>query len=193
MALMTQPLNPEKSKKLRPLRIVLAVLIAVLVVLILDRLPTSVKDRGTVQNQTQNQNYQSAEPSSANSDPKTGVEYYYLNGFLDILESQTEEKLQALGVPEEEYKNAAEYFSKQEIFELETKVTLAANLEEVYVETTDDGVAELKKIFNLSDNYSFEKFQKLSAAPAEYKILADLLNDYHKTLNTTEDYDAPAE
>ena len=190
---MTKPLNPEKSKQLRPLRIVLAVLVAVLIVLVLDRLPTSVKNRDSTQNQAQNQNYQSAEQSSANSDAKTGVDYYYFNGFLDILESQTEEKLQALGVPEEEYKNAAEYFSKQEIFELETKATLAANLEEVYVETTDDGVAELKKIFNLSDNYSFEKFQKLSAAPAEYKILADLLNDYHKTLDTTEDYDAPAE
>ncbi|MBQ1528164.1 hypothetical protein IIZ77_00780 [Candidatus Saccharibacteria bacterium] len=186
---MKQPLNPEKSKKLRPLRIALAVLIAVLIVLILDRLPTSVKDRETNQNQTQTQNNWSAEPSSA----KTHVYYYYFNGFLELLEDQTEEKLQKLGVPKEEYKNVSEYLTKDELFELETKATLAANLEEVYVETTDDGVKELKKIFGLSDAYSFEKFQKLTAAPSEYKVLADLLSEYHKTLNTTEDYDAPAE
>ena len=190
---MTKPLNPEKSKQLRPLRIILAILVAVLVVLVLDRLPTSVKDRDNSANTARNQNDSSAGPSSANSDAKTGVSYYYFNGFLDILESQTEEKLQALGVPEEEYKNAVEYFSKQEVFELETKVTLAANLEEVYVETTEEGIAELRKIFNLGETYSFEKFQKLAVAPAEYKILADLIVDYHKTLNTTEDHDATAE
>ena len=186
MSLMKQPLNPEKSRQFRPLRIVLAVLIATLVVIILDRLPTSVKDRESNQNQAQTQNDWSAEPSSA----KTDVDYYYLNGFLDILEDQTEEKLCKLGVPEEEYKNVSEYLTKDELFELETKATLAANLEEIYVETTADGIKELKKIFNLGDTYSFEKFQKLAAAPSEYKVLADLLNDYHKTLHTTEDYDA---
>lgn len=190
---MTKPLNPEKSQKLRPLRIALAILIAVLAVLILDRLPTSVKDRETAQTQAQNQNDWSAEQSSAKSDAKPGANYYYFNGFLDILESQTEEKLQALGVPEEEYKNAAEYFSKQEILELEAEATLAANLEEVYVETTDEEIEELKKIFHLGDDYSFEKFQKLGAAPAEYKVLADLIANYHKTLDTVEDYDAPVE
>lgn len=186
---MKQPLNPEKSKQLRPLRIVLAVLVAVLVVLILDRLPTSVKNRESSQNQVQNQNERSAEPSSA----KTGVDYYYFNGFLEILEDQTEEKLANLGVPEEEYKNVTEYLTKDELFKLETKATLAANLEEVYVETTTEEIEELKKIFNLDDTYSFEKFQKLNAAPAEYKVLTDLLNEYRKTLNKTEDYDAPAE
>ena len=135
---MAKPLNPEKSEQLRPLRIVLAVLVAVLAVLVLDRLPTSVKDRENRLAATENQNERSAEQTSANSDAK----YYYLNGFLEILEAQTEAKLKALGVPEEEYQNAAEYFSKDEIFELEAKAILAMSLEEVYVETTEEGIAD---------------------------------------------------
>ena len=190
---MTKPLNPEKSRKLRPLRIALAVLIAVLVVLVLDRLPTSVEDRETAQTQAQNQNDWSAEQSSASSEAKPGVNYYYFNGFLDILESQTENRLIDLGVPEEDYANAAEYFTKDEIYELEVKTTLAASLEEVYVEATPESLVELKKIFELDDGFTFDKFQKLETAPAEYKVLADLIADYHKTLDTVEDYDAPAE
>ena len=82
---------------------------------------------------------------------------------------------------------------EDKILELEAEATLAANLEEVYVETTDEEIEELKKIFHLGDDYSFEKFQKLGAAPAEYKVLADLIANYHKTLDTVEDYDAPVE
>ena len=179
---MTKPLNPEKSKKLRPLRIVLAVLTMILVILILDRLPTSVKDRDTSQNQSQSQ-------TTTKRETPAGAKYYYLNGFLELLEEQIEDRLKQLGVPKEEYQNFAEYLSKDEIFVIETKATLAVNLESVYVEVEADGLEDLRKIFDLGDDYDFDQFQELAAAPSEYKILADLLADYHKTLNTTEDYD----
>ena len=174
---MNQPLDPEKSRKLRPLRIVLAVLIAVLLVLILERLPTSVKDRTTSSSQT------------TGTPAPEGSKYYYLNGLLDILENQTEDKLRALGVPEEEFSNVGEYLSKDELFIIETKATLASSLEETYVEADEAGIAELRTIFGLKENYSFEKFSQLSTAPAEYKILSDLLTEYHTTLDTVEDYD----
>ena len=183
MALMAKPLNSEKSKKLRPLRIVLAVLTVILVILILDRLPTSVKDRDTSQNQNQSQ-------TTVKRETPEGAKYYYLNGFLELLEEQTEARLKQLGVPKEDYQNFAEYLSKDEIFTIETKATLAANLESVYVEVDDADLADLRQIFQLGDDYDFDQFQELAAAPSEYKILADLLADYHKTLNTTEDYDA---
>ena len=183
---MTKPLNPEKSRKLRPLRIILAALVVVLVILILDRLPTSVKTRQTTQNQAPNSSDLSAWQNSANTDTK----FYYLNGFLELLETQLEAKLQSLGVPKEEYQNLSEYLSKDELFELETKVTLAASLEEVYVTVDASGLDELRQIFNLGHDYSFDGFQQLAAAPAEYKVLADLVNDYHHTLETVEDYDA---
>ena len=181
---MTKPLNPEKSKKLRPLRIVLAVLTVILVILILDRLPTSVKDRDTSQNQNQSQSQ-----TTTKRETPAGAKYYYLNGFLELLEEQIEDRLKQLGVPKEEYQNFAEYLSKDEIFVIETKATLAANLESVYVEVEAGGLEDLRKIFDLGDDYDFDQFQELAAAPSEYKILADLLADYHKTLNTTEDYD----
>ena len=44
---MREKLNPEKSKKLRPLRVILAILIGILIVLVLDRLPTSVWSTST--------------------------------------------------------------------------------------------------------------------------------------------------
>ena len=182
---MKQPLNPEKSKKLRPLRVVLAILIAVLVVLILDRLPTSVKDRETNRATNQQTIEKRATPE--------GAKYYYFTGFLELLEDQTEEKLQKLGVPEEDYQNLAEYLTKDEMFEIETKATLAANLESVYVEVDESDLKDLRQIFDLDDDYDFDQFRQAETAPNEYKILADLLKDYHKTLTTTEDYDAPAE
>ena len=178
---MTKPLNPEKSKKLRPLRIVLAILVAILIVLILNRLPTSVKDRESGKQDVVDTTKQRETPEDA--------KYYYFSGFLELLEEQAEAKLKELGVPKEEYNNYAEYFTKDEIFALETKATLAANLEEVYVEADEAGLGKLQTIFQLGDDYDFDQFQQLAAAPAEYKILADLLSDYYKTLNTTEDYD----
>lgn len=186
---MTKPLNPEKSRKLRPLRIVLAALVVVLIILILDRLPTSVKTRQTTQNQAQTSSDLSAWQNPANTDTK----FYYLNGFLEILEAKTTEKLTALGIPKEEFANVSEYLSKDEIFAIETKAALAANLEEAYVAASESDLAELKQIFDPSDEYSFADFPTTETPPAEYKILADLLAEYHKTLDTVEDYDAPAE
>lgn len=178
---MTKPLNPEKAKKLRPLRIVLAALVVILFILILDRLPTSVKDRET--------NKQDTTSTTEQRETPEGAKYYYLNGFLETLEEQSEAKLRNLGVPKEEYGNYAEYFTKEEIFTIETKATLAANLESVYVEVDEAGLAELRDIFQLGDDYDFDQFHELTAAPSEYKILADLLSEYHKTMNTVEDYD----
>ena len=174
---MTEPLNPKKSKQLRPLRIILAVLMVILVILILDRLPTSVKDRAW--------NHQATEKHET----PEGAKYYYFNGFLDILENQTEDRLKKLGVPEEEYQKLTEYLSKDEVFVLEAKVLLASELESVYVEADEDGIKDLKKIFNLDEDYSFDRFKQLETAPNDYKILSDLLTDYHQTLNTIEDYD----
>jgi len=179
---MTKPLNPEKSKKLRPLRVALAVLIAVLLVLILEKLPTSTKNRP--------ENSTSTQGIAKEASP--GAQYYHLTGFLEIIEEQTEARLQSLGVPEEEYQNLAEHFTKDEMYEMEAKVTLAAYLDSTYVEAGKDELAAIRDIFQLGDTYDFTQFATEST-PTEYKSLADLLADYRKTLNTTEDYDAPAE
>ena len=173
---MSKPLNPEKSKHLRPLRIILAVLTVVLIILILDKLPTSranvVKSSGT----------------GVLSAEETSEKFYFMTGFLDHLESSLERRLEELGVPEEEYENIAEYLSKDEIFEIETKVTLASELEGNYVEATEDDLDSLRKIFGLSETYPFEIY-RTETTPEEYKNLSDLIKEYHKTLITVEDYD----
>ena len=175
---MTKPLNPEKAKKLRPVRIVLAVLIAVLVVLVLDRLPTSVLNR-------------ESEQGELDDGPKApeGFKYYQLYGFYRILEDQTRERLDELGITEEEYDKISEYLSKDEIFELETKAKFASELESVYVEADEAGLEEIRKILNLGSDYSFDEFKQRETAPENYKVLSELIEKYYKTLNTTEDYD----
>lgn len=175
---MTKPLNPEKSKQLRPLRIVLAILVAILIILILDRLPTSVKDRP--------ENTQSTTKEVAQL--PEGAKYYYFDGFLEILETQIEEQLKNLGVPQEEYQNLAEYLTKDEMFEIEAKVTLAAYLDSDYVVADALSLNKLQTIFQLGDDYDFEQFEA-EITPTEYKNLADLIDEYHKTLTTVEDYD----
>lgn len=181
---MATPLNSQKSKRLRPLRVVLAVLIAVLIVLVLDRLSAPAKNR-PAQN--------TATSTATEVATSTNLSFYYLYGFSEMLDEDLEARLQDLGVPEEEYQNIGEYLSKDEIFELETKATLATNLEETYVAATKAEIAELKQIFDPSDDYSFADFSTTETPPTEYKILADFLAEYHKTLNTTEDYDSPAQ
>ena len=178
---MREKLNPEKSRKLRPLRVVLAVLIAILIVLVLDRLPTSIKDRPVSQD--------SSEQSNSGAPAPEGSSYYYFYDLLDLLEEQTEDRLRALGVPEEEYQNIAEYLSKDEMLELEAKATLAANLESTYALANEADIAKLQDLLNLSTDYIAEKYERPSATPAEYKNLSDLLTEYDKTINTTEDYD----
>lgn len=179
---MRKQLNPEKSRKLRPLRVVLAILIAILIVLVLDRLPTSVKDRPTSDGNT----------SSGQPAPE-GSSYYYFYGFLDILEEQTGDRLKELGVSEEDYQNISEHMSKEEINELEAKIMLASKIDNIYVLSDDDSLAVLRQIFKLSDEYSFEKYIRPYATPNEYKDLADLLAEYHQDINTVEDYDAQSE
>ncbi len=174
---MTKPLNPEKAKKLRPLRVCLAILIAVLIVLILDRLPTSVSNRQSNQ-----------ETENVSTVPE-GYKYYVFNGFIDVLETQTEKRLQELGVTEEEYDKISEYLSKDEIFELETKLTLATELESTFVEANESDIEALRKIFNLDEDYSLAKFKQQETTPSDYKALSDLIAEYYKTLNTVEDYD----
>ena len=182
---MSTPLNAEKSKQLRPLRIVLAVLVVVLFAIILNRLPTSK----TTATRTKTELEQSAEPSSDENDLLTEEKsFYYLNGFLEILEAELEEKLVALGVPEEDFENVSEYFTKDELLELETKVTLASSLETDYVLATSSELSRLKTIFHLNSDYSFSS-KKISTTPSDYKNLSDLLSDYDRTLNTVEDYD----
>ena len=178
---MREQLNPEKSRKLRPLRVALAILIAILIVLVLDRLPTSVKNRPTNDGATDGQ------PAPE------GSSYYYFHGFLDILEDQTEDRLKELGVPEDDYENLAEYMSKDEIIGLEAKVILASKIESVYTLSDDDNIDKFRQIFGFPEGYSFEKYLRPYATPSEYKDLADLLNEYYSSLNTVEDYDAPAE
>lgn len=175
---MTKPLNPEKSKKLRPLRVALAVLIAVLLVLILEKLPTSTKNRP--------ENNQATTKETETQTTSKDVEYYHFSGLLDLLEAQTEQRLKDLGVPAEEYQNLGEYLTKEEIFTIETKAALAAYLDGVYVEASEKELSELQTIFNIDDDYDFDLLEE---TPAEYKSLTDLLADYHKTLNTVEDYD----
>ncbi len=182
---MREKLNPEKSKQLRPLRIILAVLIAILLVLILDRLPTSVKDRPS-----QNSSMQGT--TSGQPAPE-GSNYYYFSGILDILEEQIEVRLDELGVSEDDYEKIEEYFTNKELLELEARVTLAGNLENIYVLASEDDASKLRKIFDFSEDESFDKYIRPSATPSEYKNLSDLLADYFKATSTVEDYDTPAE
>ena len=170
----------DKSKSLRPLRITLAVLTVILVILILDKLPT--RKTYTVRKKT------TTEDTSQLSEADSDHNYYYVSDLLDTLESDLENRLKSLGVPESEYQNLSEYLSKDEIFEIETKVTLASSLEENVVYATPEEIAELRTIFRLDKDYPFTEVEN-SEAPTEYKNLAELLEKYHKTLTTTEDYD----
>ena len=176
----------DKARRLRPLRIVLAVLLVVLFVLILDRLPTSRKVTST----SANSENRSADETSEKIDEKSGEKtYYYLTGFLNILEENLESRLRSLGVPEEDFENVGEYLSKDEVFEYETKTTLALELESTWVETAPADLSSLESLFGLSADFSFDDFTSATSAPSEYKILSDLLEEYEKTLTTVEDYD----
>ena len=171
----------EKSKSLRPLRVALAVLAVIVVVLILDRVPI-------------HRTYSSTEKTSPAETLKTvetsGSEegFYYFSGLLELLEDSLEKRLSDLGVPEEEYKNIGDYLSKDEIFEIETKATLAAELEEVWARATSEDLVSLRNIFGLEESYTFSELAE-DSTPSEYKNLADLIENYRSTLTNTEDYD----
>lgn len=176
MTSVTEKINPEKSKQLRPLRITLAVLVVILVILILESLPTSVSDR----------------PSSVETEvdvqvPLSEARYFLFNTFIDRVEDQAELKMQEMGVPKEEYENIGEYFTKDELLKMECQLTLAARLTENYVEVDDASVSELKKIYDLPQSYSLERFARLKDAPDEYKVLSDLVSEYHYCLEPDED------
>ena len=175
MPLMKQPLNAEKSKKLRPVRILLAVLVAVLMVLILTN---------TSKPKTSAANHEETE-----AEENTEKIFYYVSGLFNFAEQKIEEKLKSLGVPEEEFENPSEYLSKDEIFELETKSDLAARLDETFLEIDEKGKKDLETIFEFDDEFFEDNFDMYQTEPEEYLSLKDLLDEYHKTLNTVEDYD----
>ncbi len=77
--------------------------------------------------------------------------------------------------------------------ELEARITLAGNLESIYVLSNEDDVNKLRKIFDFPEDESFDKYIRPSATPSEYKDLSDLLEDYFKAISTVEDYDTSAE
>jgi len=178
---MGKSVSKEKSKSLRPLRIALAVLVVILFIMILDRLPTSRRTKTT------------SSSGTGDTSEISNQDFYYFTGFLEQMEEDLEKRLSDLGVPEEEYGNAGEYLSKDEIFELETRVTLVSNFQSNYVYATESDLARLREIFNLGEAYSFEEFRVTDVTPTEYKNLADLIAEYDKTLNTVEDYDLPVE
>ena len=171
---MRKPLNPEKSENLRPLRIVLAVLTVVLLILILDRLPTS----RTLSTRT----------VKTESGEEVENNFYFMTGYVDAVEAILENRLEILGVPEDDYDKLGEYLGKDEIFELETKLTLASKLEGNYVEAEESELKKLTEIFDISPAYPFAVY-RAEKIPSEYLSLADLLDEYKKTLNTVEDYD----
>ncbi len=173
---MSQEERKNKSEKLRPLRIALAILVVILFVIILDRLPTSRSSRA---NSTTSENAGEPVPE--------GKEYLFMSGFLDILEDMVINRLKELGIPEEEYEHVVEYLSDNELHEIEAKIKLATKLENVYVETAEDDKKTIKKIFDLDSDYSFEKFQKSDTIPDEYVIFTDLLKEYQENLSSKDD------
>ena len=175
----------EKGKKLRPLRILLAGLIVILFVMILNRLPKAKTTVKTVSKPAQETSLASLESNSDSKDLEGGV-FIYATGLLDFLESALERRLDSLGVPEEEYKNVGEYLSKQELFELEQKVSLASNLDESWIYAEPSELKSLERIFSES---FISSLSATLEAPNEYKPLADHLKEYETALTTVEDYD----
>ena len=129
---------------------------------------------------------------SGNPAPE-GYTFYYFYGTLDELENQMEDRMEQLGVPEEEYQNAAEYLSKDELIILSAKVTLAANLDDSYILSRSEEIDALQDILELPGSNPYGKFERPFATPTEYKELSSLLKDYYHSLNTIEDYDVQAE
>ncbi|MBR5389142.1 hypothetical protein IK146_01105 [Candidatus Saccharibacteria bacterium] len=183
---MREKLNPEKSENLRPLRIILAILVVILAILILDRLPTSVKNR-SINKDSDGQSTMSGDPAPE------GSTYFYFYGVLDELEAQTETKLKKLGVPEEEFENVAEYLSQDELVVLSAKANLVANLEKSYILSDEGDIETLMEILEYDNRKSFDKFERPYATPTEYKKLSELLSTYYHSISVIEDYDAPAE
>lgn len=179
-------LNPVTAKKLRPLRICLAVLLVILFVLVLDRLPTSK----TVVKTTTASASTSESNDNANDTPLdfSSASYFFCSftNLLDLLEDNLEARLTALGVLEEEYKNAEEYLSSSDLTEIEAQATLAAKLETTSVEASRSDLARLQRIFNLDDTY-LSTYCNVSS-PGEYASLASLLDAYDIDLTTTDEY-----
>ena len=171
-------------KNLRPLRICLTILTMILFFLILDYV-SRPKSRPTAVSSTHESSL--LEPaSSGDSDSSSDTSFLYLSGLLDLLEANLESRLASLGVPEEEYGNPGEYLDKDELFEYETKATLASELDENWIFATSAELAELNAIFSPDSDFPASTS---ATAPEEYKNLADLLATYRRTLTTVEDYD----
>ncbi len=181
----------SKAKRVRLARVIIAVLTVILFILILDMLPTSPKpksDQSDIDRLNSASSAFSEDAKADNSQDET-ASYYYLSGFLDILEDNLQARLETLGVPEEEFENLGEYLSKDELYEIETKSTLAEALDASWVEATPKSLARLKSIFELPANRGFESYEHSATPPAEYLRLDDLLDTYDRTLSTVEDYD----
>ena len=158
------------SKK--SLKIFLAVVAVALAVLVLNSLPTTI-----------------TRTTKTPIEEISGAEFYYLEGLVDLLEDDYESQLVARGVPEEEYINAGEYFTPDELYEIETKSTLAEALDETWVLATPQDLERLRKIFAFEQGYDFGEYDHTRVKPAEYVNLTDLLDAYEYTLTTVEDYD----
>jgi len=169
---MNQEKKENKSRKLRPVKVFIAILAVVLFVIVLDRLPTSRSAR----------NDKIVQGNAGEPVPE-GKEYYYLQGFLDILENEIIDRLKELGVPEEDYENVVEYLSKDELAMFEAKIKLASSLEGTYVEVEETDKRTLEKVLKLDSDYSFERFQKSEVIPSEYVILKDLLKEYEDSIS----------
>ncbi|MBR3204497.1 hypothetical protein IKF81_02325 [Candidatus Saccharibacteria bacterium] len=176
----------KEAKKLRQTKVILAFLAIILAIILINLIPTEKPKASEAQTTSENPTKiaDSGEISEENQD----YSFYYLSGLLEELEEKIESRLKSLGVPEEEYKNVSEYLSKDELFELETKITLAAELEEVWVKASPDELNSLKTALGLEENYDFSENSSKNP-PSEYKNLSDLLSNYEKTLTTIEDYD----
>lgn len=159
------------SKK--PLKILFAVTAVALAVLLLNSLPTTI-----------------VKTTKTPVETISGADFYFLEGFSDLLEDDFETMLEDRGVPREDYEgNLDEYFTKDELYELELKSLLAESLEETWVLANPQDLEKLRQIFNLDTGYDFAAYDHTQVKPTEYTNLADLLSEYNHALTTVEDYD----
>ena len=157
----------------KPLKIFLAIAGIALAVLILNSLPTTI-----------------VKTTKTPVETVSGADFYFLEGFSDLLEDDFETMLEDRGVPAEDYaENLGEYFTKDELYELEAKATLAEVFEETWLLATPQDLEALRQIFQLDADYDFDAYDHTQVRPAEYVNLADLLTEYYHTINTVEDYD----
>ena len=141
--------NLEKAHQLRFAKIILALAVVALLIIGLDRLPTTRSTSSTEASlATQTDAYGLRQQYNLAEAPADLATFCVLSGAIIKLEQKLNQRLQELAIPESEYEHAELYLSKDELARFESEANLATKLESVMLLAYPAELSQLQELFD---------------------------------------------